>query len=195
MLRKIISGGQTGADEAGLFVGKRFGLETGGTMPLGFRTLTGPRPDFAALYGVVQHTSEAYPPRTELNARDSDATLRLACDFESPGERCTLRAVKKAGKQHFDVDLSDPPPVEDVIQWMILHGVQILNVAGNSEQTYAGCYRRSVAFLTELCFTLGLEMHIDSSEALDILRLPIACELLDEGGSVLPGFRVRKKAS
>jgi Circularly permutated YpsA SLOG family len=38
LLKKIISGGQTGADQAGLRTAKRLGIETGGWMPQGWRT-------------------------------------------------------------------------------------------------------------------------------------------------------------
>jgi len=38
ILHKIISGGQTGADRAGLVVGKSLGLEIGGTAPKGWKT-------------------------------------------------------------------------------------------------------------------------------------------------------------
>jgi hypothetical protein len=41
MLKKIISGAQTGADFAGLIVAKHFGYETGGWMPKGYKNLDG----------------------------------------------------------------------------------------------------------------------------------------------------------
>ncbi|MFZ8324119.1 YpsA SLOG family protein, partial [Staphylococcus aureus] len=37
-LKKVISGGQTGADQAGLRAGKAAGLETGGMVPKGCLT-------------------------------------------------------------------------------------------------------------------------------------------------------------
>ena len=47
MIERVISGGQTGADQAGLAVAKRLGIPTGGCMPKGWLTEAGPRPDFA----------------------------------------------------------------------------------------------------------------------------------------------------
>jgi hypothetical protein len=38
MLEKILSGGQTGADQAAWRAARSFGLPTGGWMPLGFLT-------------------------------------------------------------------------------------------------------------------------------------------------------------
>ena len=46
-------------------------------MPRGFRALDGPRPEFAELYGVREHTSDRYPPRTALNVKESRALYNL----------------------------------------------------------------------------------------------------------------------
>jgi len=156
MLKKIISGGQTGADIAGLEVAKKFGLQTGGWMPFGFKTLDGCKPEYAEMYGIVPHHSSSYVPRTRLNAKTGDGTIRLAYDFDSKGEVCTLRAIKDFGKPHFDVDLNDPPPVADVIAWLEEHNIETLNVAGNSEQTAEGTHEAVSAYLTELLSELGL---------------------------------------
>ena len=71
-LVKIVSGGQCGADENALKAAKAAGLQTGGWLPNGSRTLDGPRPDLLTEYGMQEHTSPLYPPRTELNVKDSD---------------------------------------------------------------------------------------------------------------------------
>lgn len=86
LLTKIISGGQTGADMGALKVAKELGLETGGTMPKSFIAHDGEHPEFATLYNIKEHASPKYPPRTACNVRDSDATVRFASNFDSPGE-------------------------------------------------------------------------------------------------------------
>ena len=88
-LRKIISGGQTGADRAGLAAAALLGLETGGTAPQGYRTMEGSDFDLRDTFGLKEHWSSAYPPRTECNVKDSDGTIRIARDFDSAGERLT----------------------------------------------------------------------------------------------------------
>lgn len=52
---RIISGGQTGVDQAALRAAKRVGLPTGGWMPKGFLVEYDFRPDFAELYGMQEH--------------------------------------------------------------------------------------------------------------------------------------------
>ena len=98
ILERVISGGQTGADRAGLAAAKAAGIATGGWMPKGFRALDGPHAEFAAIYGIQEHTSDRYPPRTALNVKESDATLRFATDCNSPGEVLTLQMCKRYGK-------------------------------------------------------------------------------------------------
>jgi hypothetical protein len=53
VLTKVISGGQTGADQAGWRAARAFGIPTGGWMPLEFRTERGPCPELAA-FGAVE---------------------------------------------------------------------------------------------------------------------------------------------
>ena len=48
MVERIISGGRTGADQAGLAVAKRLNIAIGGCMPKGWLTEAGPRPDLGA---------------------------------------------------------------------------------------------------------------------------------------------------
>jgi putative molybdenum carrier protein len=145
VLAKVISGGQSGVDVAALRAAKRAGLQTGGWMPSGFRTLDGDRPEYAAEYGMVEHESRLYPPRTGRNVAKSDATLRLAVDFESAGERCTLAAIRRHRRPHLDVPFhrrgsiwtTDVTP-SAVAAWIVATRVLVLNVAGNSEQTAPG---------------------------------------------------------
>ena len=97
---KIISGGQTGADFGGLAAAAKFGMETGGWMPPGFITEAGPKPHWAEHFGLKEIKDSGnmvanYVARTYANARDSDATIRFATNFNSKGEQCTLRAIRK----------------------------------------------------------------------------------------------------
>ena len=150
MLRKVISGGQSGADIAGLETPKRFGYETGGTMPFGYKTLDGCKPEYKQLYGVVAHSSSSYVPRTRLNVKDSEGTIRLAYNFQSRGEICTLKAIEDHKKEHFDVDLSDPPPISTVTNWISCLRIEVLNVAGNAEQTSPGTHEAATRYLEQV---------------------------------------------
>lgn len=171
MLKKVISGGQTGADITGLLVAKLFMLETGGTMPKGFKTLRGNRPLYAAYYGLVEDSNESYVPRTRKNVLDSDGTVRFAGNFESAGEICTLKAIKDYNKPYIDIDLTDPPEVDGFIEWLNSNNISILNVAGNAEQTYKSCAFRTEQFLIKAFFRMGLVAKLDVKQLLIGQRL------------------------
>lgn len=161
MINKIISGCQYGADLAGLMVARDLGIKTGGMAPLGFKTKFGNRPQLAKL-GIIEHTSADYKPRTYANVKNSDATIRFAYDFKSAGEWCTLKAIHKYKKPHFDVDLS---LVEDgfnfywldVAEFFYKHDVCVLNVAGNCGHNKA--YAKKIYNLTRKALTTYINLY------------------------------------
>jgi Circularly permutated YpsA SLOG family len=69
---KIVSGGQTGADRAGLDWAIKNGIQHGGWCPKGRRAEDGP---IDAKYQLQETPSSNYPQRTEWNVRDSDGTM------------------------------------------------------------------------------------------------------------------------
>ena len=80
MIEKIVSGGQTGADRAGLDAAIKLEIQHGGWCPRGRQAEDG---DIHVRYNLqcpVDGDSEAeekniYNERTKLNIRDSDGTL------------------------------------------------------------------------------------------------------------------------
>jgi hypothetical protein len=157
LLQRVISGGQTGADRAALAAAKAASIATGGWMPKGFRAQDGPRPEFAAFYGVREHTSARYPPRTALNVKESDATLRFATEWASPGEVLTQRMCERYGKPHMDVTPGGPITPADVVEWLVRNNVRVLNVAGNTERTAPEISVLVTTFLTEVFQLLRTE--------------------------------------
>ncbi len=72
MIRKIVSGGQTGVDRAGLDVALALQIPCGGWCPKGRLAEDGVIP---ADYPLEETPSEGYVQRTEWNVRDSEGTL------------------------------------------------------------------------------------------------------------------------
>lgn len=64
MISKIISGGQTGADQGGLSAAIILNIKTGGTAPKGYRTQAGSASWLNKL-GLLEHSSSDYAPRTQ----------------------------------------------------------------------------------------------------------------------------------
>lgn len=147
-LRKVISGGQNGVDQAALRAAQELSISTGGWMPKGWATLDGPRPDFAGLYDMTECYG-GYKARTEANVIDADATLIFARTFKSPGEICTFRAIQHFRKPYFRVEATTMP-LKEVLGWLEWNGFVTLNVAGNSNNTVPGIGDEAYLFLYEM---------------------------------------------
>lgn len=154
MITKVVSGGQTGADRAGLIAAKKAGIPTGGWIPKGALTEEGSKPELLTEYGLQETLSKEYAFRTELNVKMADATLRFAANWSSPGEKCTLKAIKKHKKLHYDVDIRETNICEEemdaLVDWLFINNIKILNVAGNKETTAPGIGLWVEKFLDEL---------------------------------------------
>ena len=158
---KIVSGGQTGADRSGLDAAMLLGLEHGGMVPKGRRADDGKVPD---KYQLEEHTSSAYPPRTRINIASADATLIIAYEEKIPMSRgtcLTAELCEKSGKPWMAVD----PRSEDhqeVRDWLIEHGVQVLNVAGPRECICPGIQELGCKFLVEVLGPILLDGSQDT---------------------------------
>lgn len=153
---KIISGSQTGVDQAALQAAHDLGIETGGFVTIGNRTTAGIRPDLILRYNLTEIVG-GYKDRTWRNVEGSDGTIRIANFWKSPGERCTHNAIVKYNKSYYDITpnklgetlLSDI--VDSTLRDFILYNdIYTLNIAGNSERTTPGIYDWAFKFLTEL---------------------------------------------
>ena len=156
-LAKVISGGQTGSDQAGLYVAKRMGIQTGGSIGKGFRTAAGNNPSLAQ-FNLVECTTSAYPHRTKANALAGDATVRLASNFQSAGEILTLNACISYKKPVCDIKLDGTghdEKAELLATFILENSVQVLNVAGNADRDKEfGFHFRDASIILEKAFQL-----------------------------------------
>jgi predicted Rossmann-fold nucleotide-binding protein len=146
-LRRVVSGGQTGADQAGLRAARAAGIETGGWAPKGWMTEEGPAP-WLADFGLIECPADGYPARTEANARDSDGTIWFGTT-DSSGYRATIRACERHAKTYLLVNGGVTKP-SHVIEWIRGQRIEVLNIAGNRESKNPGLGARVEAFLARL---------------------------------------------
>jgi len=156
-LTKVISGGQTGADIGGLKAAKASGIQTGGLMPAGYLTEAGKRPEYGPLYGVLEHPSDRYEPRTVANVLNSEGTIIFSSNFGSAGSKLTMEACGRATKPLMLIDVRSPSEtaVDDVVKWLNENKIQTLNVAGNRESKSPGVGAFVETFLIEVFKKLG----------------------------------------
>lgn len=152
-LVKIISGGQTGADQGGLQAAKILGLETGGWAPKGYKTELGPNLELKTLYGLRETVSPQYPPRTRMNVANSNGTLIFGRLYE-PGSKLTISICEELGKPYLALEWPKVTSISQELEWeaatyslmrfVLCHNIKTLNVAGNRESKFVG-----INYLTE----------------------------------------------
>lgn len=131
MLKKIISGGQTGADIAGLDVAIKHGIPNGGAIPKGRLTEDGTLPE---KYNLQEMPTKSYPKRTEKSVVDSDGTVIFTHGKITGGSLLTQKKAIEYGKPVLHLDMGDVSVEEaaDLLKEFIReNGVEILNVAGS----------------------------------------------------------------
>ena len=129
-IRRIVSGGQTGADRAALDVALELGIDCGGWCPRGRKAEDGVIPE---RYPLRQTLSPGYRQRTELNVADSDGTLICYVGELMGGSQYTREMAIVRNKPRLFIDLAGMDAVaaaEEVSAWIHEHGIETLNVAG-----------------------------------------------------------------
>lgn len=147
---KIISGGQTGADIAGLKMAKKHKFKTGGYMPCGFLTLDGVKPQYKELYNMQETKSSDYPTRTKLNVQNSDCIIWLGPNEVSRGKMCTFKHIKASNKASLDIDIDKPKSIKSVCKWIVDNEFSIINIAGKSETLNNNMEEKVSAYLDKL---------------------------------------------
>jgi hypothetical protein len=149
MVRRLVSGGQTGADRAALDVAIRLGIPYGGWCPLGGRAEDLPSPPglLRAYPELVETPTNDAAVRTEWNVRDSNATLLLT-DRPDSLSGGTALLVTSTGE------------VDAVLAWLRELREQsaqplVLNVAGPRGRKEPGLYAAASRLLEQVLAPSG----------------------------------------
>ena len=149
MLRKIISGGQTGVDRAALDMAIRLGVAHGGWVPKGRLTEDGTLPSY---YQLQEMPTEDYQARTEKNVMDSDGTLLISRGSPTGGTDYTRKMALKHGKQLLHIDLSLGQRLSDagslIASWIEMNRIETLNVAGPRESNDPNIYMDTINIIS-----------------------------------------------
>ena len=142
---QIVSGGQTGADQAGLDWAISHGVSHGGWCPRGRRSEDGP---IESGYQLVETPSRKYLERTEWNVRDSDATAIFTLDQDLDGGSLrTAELAARLGKPWIHARPGVHPRF--LARFLLTRGVKKLNVAGKRESSQPGIAEFVMMFLSE----------------------------------------------
>jgi hypothetical protein len=146
-LTKVISGGQTGVDRAGLDAAIGTGIPIGGYCPAGRRADDGTIP---SKYPLVETASREYPVRTRINVEEADGTLIIISGSSDRGTQLTASISKQKRKPLLIIDLENVPEESTAINWIQINNIQILNIAGPRESSSPGIYWSAMNYLRQL---------------------------------------------
>jgi hypothetical protein len=145
--KKIITGGQTGADIGGLIAARELGIESGGTAPKGWLTENGTEEALLRSFGLEECEEAGFPARTRRNIVDSTGTI-LVGRYQSGGSRLTYDVVKELKKPLFLVAFPSAGHCsEEFRNWLAAEEIRVLNVAGNRESQSPGIAEFTRSFL------------------------------------------------
>lgn len=147
LLRKIISGGQTGVDRGALDAAIELGLEHGGWCPMG---RIAEDQFIPTRYALRQTDSEKYADRTERNLLEADGTLILYRRELSGGTDLTRHLCTRHRRPLMLVDLEQAWESTAIRQWLLQHQIKTLNVAGPRESMSPGIAAQTRRVLVEV---------------------------------------------
>ena len=165
MIEKVISGGQTGVDQAALDTAISLNLSFGGWCPKGrideHGTISEKYSQLVEVTGDFDTEKENYNTRTKWNIRDSDGTLIIIPTSPLPiqikdGTLLTITEVEAQNKPHIIINLSssNSENTSKFIDWYSKFNIHTLNIAGPRESSCKGIYKASYDLLSSLLMEL-----------------------------------------
>lgn len=142
---KVISGGQTGVDRAGLDAALACGIAIGGYMPKGARAEDGSVPSF---YNLSETDTRSYSGRTERNVLEADATLILYNTKPAGGTLLTQKLCRTHMKPVLALDLTATAnPISVIRVFLNSARPRVLNIAGPRESKAPGVHYAAYTLL------------------------------------------------
>ena len=142
----IVSGGQTGADRAGLDFAIYTNIPHRGWCPKGRKAEDGVIP---SVYQLQETPSADYLKRTEWNARDSDGTVIFTMAKElTGGSKRTAEFASKHGKPLLHLYPDAAAGMEGLlVDFVSRNRIRVLNVAGTRGSKEPEVYRFALEVL------------------------------------------------
>ena len=147
LIKKIISGGQTGVDRAALDIAIFLNIPHGGFCPKGRIAEDGV---ISSRYHLQETPERDYVQRTEWNVCAADGTLILAKKPLTGGTLLTIKFAQKLKKPYLVFDLFKTQPIDSIVAWIEENHIKTLNIAGPRASSSAGIYSLTYKILRKL---------------------------------------------
>jgi len=163
MIEKIISGGQTGADQAALDAAIELDIPHGGWIPKGRITENGPLP---SKYDLAEMPTTSYPARTQKNILESDGTLILSHGKLTGGSAYTREIANQNAKPCLHIDLDEKGAFmasSEITAWVMDNNIAVLNVAGPRSSRDPKIYDKVKGIIKTVCLQGVAMENIENS--------------------------------
>ncbi len=147
ILKKVVSGGQSGVDRAALDAAIKLKISCGGYIPKGRLAEDGRISD---KYPLTESYSPRYSVRTRLNIKYSCATLIIKEGELEGGTLFTFSLCKKLKKPVKITDLKDTNIVKEIEGFLKEYSPETLNIAGPRESKKPGIYKKALKILLKV---------------------------------------------
>lgn len=155
MIKLIVSGGQSGADRAGLDAAIACGIPHGGWCPQGRRAEDGPIPD---RYQLRETPEREYMPRTRRNVVQSNGTVCFLLAGSSRGTQLTMNLAHQVNRPCLVLplnSLTDEDAAQLLVDFVEQKMIETLNVAGSRESKAPGIHARVLGVISRLLSRAG----------------------------------------
>jgi hypothetical protein len=156
MLEKIVSGGETGASQAGWRAAQAGGIAAGGWMRKGFLTDDGCRPEFADHCAAAELPTASALACIEANVTSSDGTVWFG-RTTTPAAHATATACLAQRRPFLPIYPGASFEPSHVALWIAENKIKTLNVTGNREHDEPGIGDHVERFMGAVLEQLGHE--------------------------------------
>jgi hypothetical protein len=160
MLKKVISGGQTGAEQAALDVAIKLGIPHGGWIPRGRQTEDGILPD---KYQLKEMPESGYAKQAEKNVMEADGTLILSHGRLVGGAEYTRKMAVKHNRLWLHIDLTKTGAFEAsqrIANWISSSNILVLNIAGPRASADPKIYKATMDILEAVYFLNLVDVNL-----------------------------------
>ncbi len=155
MIKKIVSGGRTGAEQAALDAAIKLGIPYSGWIPKGG---AGMDRNAQKKYQLHEMTETRFAEATAKNTLYSNASLIISYGAPTGNSAITRKCAMKNRRRWLHIDLNATPEAQAisiVSSWIRLYDVDVLNITGPRSSKNPNTYHDTMSLLVKaLCVSL-----------------------------------------
>ncbi len=162
MIKKIVSGGRTGAEQAALDAAIKLDIPYGGWIPTGGDAKSRNAPE---KYQLHEMATARFADASEKNTLESNASLIISYGVLTGRSALTRKLAMKYGRRWMHIDLNATPSVQAmsiVSSWIRLYDIEVLNVTGPRSSRNPDIYHDTMSLLVKALCVCLIKDNIDT---------------------------------